>query len=103
MLKTTPTQLAKNLPSDIAENAEVRSGISFTTKSAKNLSLDMAEDAKVGGNSDGGDNETVKKSPSKKSSGPMAYLISLRSDADSSLFKKRWAYLIILTIVEALS
>ena len=33
----------------MAENAEVGSRTSATTRSAKNLALDMAEDAKVGG------------------------------------------------------
>ena len=47
----------------MAENAEIGNGTSSITKSAKNLStlVDMAEDAKVGGNGDGGDDETVKK------------------------------------------
>ena len=47
----------------MAEHAEVGSGTSFTTKLAKNLSasVDMAEDAEVGGNGDGGDDETVEK------------------------------------------
>ena len=47
---------------DRAENAEVGSGTSIT-RSAENLSasVDMGEDAKVGGNGDGGDNETVEK------------------------------------------
>ena len=50
----------------------------------------MAENAEVGGNGDGGDDETVERSPlSKKSSGPMGYLTSLRSDADSAPFAKR--------------
>ena len=54
----------------MAEDAEVRSGMSTTTKSAKNLPLDMAEDVEVG-EGDGSDDETVKRSPSKKSSGSM--------------------------------
>ena len=62
MLKMTPTLSAKNLLSDMAEDAEVGSGTSSTTRSAENLSasVDMAEDAEVG-ESDGGDNEMVKK------------------------------------------
>ena len=92
MLRTSSTQSAKNLPSSIdgAEDAEVGSGTSSTTRSAKNLSalVDMAKDAEVG-DVDGGDNETVKRSPfSKKSSGPMGYFTSLRSDADSAPLAK---------------
>ena len=47
----------------MAEDAEVDSGTSSTTRSAENLSalVDMAEDAEIGGNGDGGDDETVKK------------------------------------------
>ena len=63
---------------------------------------DLAVDAEVGGNGDGGDDETVKRSPlSKKPNGRTEYLISLRSDADSVPFEKRSAHLIILIIVEA--
>ena len=61
----------------------------------------MAENAEVGASGDGSDNETVKRSPSRKSSRPTGYLISLQSNADSALFEKRWAHLIILIIVEA--
>ena len=90
MLKTTPTRSAENLPSDMAEDAEVESGTSSTTRSAESLLSDMVEDAEVGSNSDGGDNETIKKSPlSKKSNVPMGYLTSLRSDADSAPFAKK--------------
>ena len=39
----------------------------------------MTEDAEVGGNGDGGDNETVERSPSKKPSGPTGYFTFLRS------------------------
>ena len=85
----------------MAEDAEVESGTSSTTRSAENLPLNMAEDAEVGGNDDGGDDETVKRSPlSKKPNGHMEYLTSLCSDADSASFEKRGAYLIILIIVE---
>ena len=76
----------------MAEDAEVGSRTSSTTRSAENLSasVDIAEDAEVGGNGDGGDDETVERSPlSKKSSGPMGYLTSLRSDADSAPLAKR--------------
>ena len=37
MLKTTPTQLAQNSPLDMAEDAEVESGTSSTTRLAKNF------------------------------------------------------------------
>ena len=82
MLRTTPTRSAENLPSsmDGAEDAEVRSGTSSTTRSAKNSPLDMAEDAEVGGNGDGGNDKTVERSPSKKPSVPTGYLTSLRSE-----------------------
>ena len=63
-------------------------------------SVNNAEDAEVG-EGDGGDDETVKQSLSKKSNRPTEYLISLRSDADSAPFEKREAHLVILTIVEA--
>ena len=48
---------------DGAEDAEVGSGTSSTTRSAENssASVDMAEDAEVGGNGDGGDDKTVEK------------------------------------------
>ena len=47
----------------MAEDAEVGSGTSSTTRSAENssASVDMAENAEVGGNGDGGDDETVEK------------------------------------------
>ena len=81
MLKTTPSQSAENLPSDMAEDAEVGSGTSSTIRSAKNLSasVDMAEDAEVG-EGDGCDDETVKQSPFKKPNRPMGYLTSLHSE-----------------------
>ena len=74
----------------MAEDAEVGSGTSSTTRSAENssASVDMAEDAEVG-ESDGGDDETVEKSPSKKPNVPIGYLTSLRSDADSTPYAKR--------------
>ena len=70
-------QISQELVSvrDMAEDAEVRSGTSSTTRSAKNLLLNMAKDAEVGG-----DDETVKRSPSKKPSRPTGYLISLYSE-----------------------
>ena len=75
---------------DGAEDAEVDSGTNFITRSAENLSasIDMAEDAEVG-EGDGGDDETVERSPSKKPNVPMGYLTSLRSDADNTPFAKR--------------
>ena len=87
MLKTTPTRSAKNSPSDMAEDAEVGSGTSSTTRSAENLSasVDMAEDAKVG-KGDDGDDETVERASSKKPNVSMGYLTSLRSG-------KRWVSL----------
>ena len=80
---------------DKAEDAEVRSRTSSTTKLAKNLSasVDMAEDTEVG-EGDGGDNETVERlTLSKKSSGPMGYLTFLCSNADNAPFTKRWVSL----------
>ena len=74
---------------DGAEDAEVESETSSTTRSAKNLPLDMAEDAEIDGNGNGGDDETVKRLPFRKLSGPTEYLISLCSDADSAPFEKR--------------
>ena len=86
----------------MAEDAEVESETSSTTRSAENSALNMAEDAEVDGNGDSVDNETVKRSPLfKKPNGPTEYLTSLRSDADSIPFEKRGAHFIILTIVEA--
>ena len=57
---------------DRSKDAEVGSGTSSTTWSAGNLSasVDIVEDAEVS-DGDGGDNQTVKRSPSKKSSGPI--------------------------------
>ena len=56
----------------MAEDAEVGSGMSSTTRSAENssASVDMAEDAEVG-EGDGGDDETVERSPSKKPNVPI--------------------------------
>ena len=65
---------------------------------------DLAEDIKVGGNGEGGDNKTVKRSAlSKKSSGPIGYFISLRSDAEAHLSQKDEFPLIVLAMVKALS
>ena len=78
----------------MAEDAEVGRRTSSTTRSAKNLSasVDMAEDAEVG-EGDGGDDETVKRSPlSKKLNGPIGYLTSLCSDADSAPFRKKISF-----------
>ena len=60
-----------------------------TTKSDKNLSTsgDMAKDAEV--SVGGGDDETVKKSPPKKSNGLTGYFTSLRSNVDSAPLAKR--------------
>ena len=87
----------------MAEDAEVGSGINSTIRSAENLSSDMAGDTEVDGNVDCSNDETVKKSPSKKSSGSIGYRISLYPNADNAPFKKRWPHLIILTIIETLS
>ena len=73
----------------MAEDTEFGSRTSSTTRSAKNSSLDMAENAEIVGNGNGGDDETVKRSPFRESSGPTEYLTSLRSDADSGAFEKR--------------
>ena len=87
-----PTQLAENLLSDMAKDAEVGSKTSSTTRLAKNssASVHMVEDAEVG-EVDGSDDEMVKKSSSKKSNGPTRYLTSLCFNADSVPFEKRWA------------
>ena len=85
MLKMTPTRSAENLllSIDRAKYNKVGSGTSCTTRSAENLSasVDMAEDAEVGGNGDGGDDETVEKSPffqkAKRIYG-VSYLLMLR-------------------------
>ena len=86
MFKTAPTRLAKNSPSDMAEDAEVGSRTSSTTRSAENLSasVDMAEDAEVGENA-GDNDEMVKRSPFKKLNVPIGYLTFLHLDADSVL------------------
>ena len=77
----------------MTEDAEVRNGTSSITRLAENSPSDMAEDAKVGGNGDGVNDETVKKSPLSKSNRPMGYFTSLRSDANSAHFAKRWVSL----------
>ena len=68
----------------MAKNAEVSRKTSFITRSTKNLaaSIDINEDAKFG-KSDSSDNETIKRSPSKKLSKFIKYLILLHS-------RKRW-------------
>ena len=85
----------------MTEDAEVGSKMTSTTKSAKNLPLHIAEDAEISDNGNGGNNEMVERSPSRKPSKFIEYLASLRSNVDSAPFEKRWAHLIILTIVEA--
>ena len=65
---------------DGAEDAEVGSGISSTTRSSENSLSDMTENAEVGGNGDGGNDKTVERSPLfKKSNGPTEYFNFLRS------------------------
>ena len=96
MLRTSPTQSAKNLPlsTNGAEVAEINSGTSFITRSAKNLPLDMAEDLKIGSNNDGSDNKMVKKSSLfKKSSSSMQYLIFLHFEKSTWKIEQssRWA------------
>ena len=65
---------------DRAENAEIKSGTSFITRSPKNLLSDMAEDAEIVSNDDSDDDKTVKRSPlSKKPNKSTRYLTSLHS------------------------
>ena len=72
---------------DVSSRAMLRT---TTTRSAENLPSDMAEDAEVHGNGDSGDNETVKRLPLfKKPNRPTRYFISLRSNVDSVPFGKR--------------
>ena len=68
MLKTTLTQSDKNSPLSIdrAENAKLGNKTNSTTRLAKNLPLNIAEDAEIGGNSNSGDNKTVKRLPLSK-------------------------------------
>ena len=92
MLRMTPTRSAENLPLSMnrAEDTEVGSRTSSTTRLAENSPLNMPEDIEVGGNGDGGDDETVEKSLlSTKSNKPIEYLTSLRFNADSALFAKK--------------
>ena len=90
MIRITTTRLAKNLPSDIAEDTEVGNGTSSTTKWDKNLPSDIAENAVIGGNGDGNNGEMVKRLPlSKKPSGPIKYFTSLRFNADTASFEKK--------------
>ena len=98
MLKITSTQSTKNSLSDMTEDAEVGSKISFTTRSAKNLSasVDMAKDAEVSGG-DSGDDETVNRlSLFKKPNISMEYLISPRP-------KKNEFLLIVVAVAEVFS
>ena len=71
-------------------DAEVGSKTSCTTRLAKNLlaSMNIADNTEVG-ESDSGDDKTVKKSSSKKLSGFTESLTSLYFNADSLPFKKR--------------
>ena len=57
----------------MAEDAEVGSGMSSTTRLAKNLPSDKAEDAEVGGGVMGVMMKRSKKSPSRKSNGPTGW------------------------------
>ena len=77
----------------MAEDAEVGSGTSSTSRSAENLPSDMADDAEVGDNGDDVDDKTVKRSPPKKSNVPMGYLTPLHSNADSIPLAKRGIFL----------
>ena len=92
MFRTTLSQSAENLPLSMngAEDAEVGSRTSSTTRLVENLSalVDMVEDAEVG-EGDDGDDEMVKQSPSKKPNVPTGYLTSLCSNADSPPLIKR--------------
>ena len=47
----------------MAKNAKVESETSSITRSAKNMPLNIAEDAEVDGNGNGGDNKTIKRLP----------------------------------------
>ena len=81
-----------------AQNAEIGRRTRSTTRLAKNLLLNMAEDAKVGGNGDGGDDETVKKITSfqeAKRTYKVSYLPTLQ--------KKDEFPLIVLAMVEDLN
>ena len=62
MFITTIPQSAKNLPSDINEDAEVRNETSFTKRLVKNLStlVDIAKDAGICGSSSGVYNDNNK-------------------------------------------
>ena len=71
----------------MAKDAEVRSGTSSTPRSAKNSPSDMAKDAEGGGNNNGGNDETIERSPlSKKPNGLTGYLTFI-------CFKKKWVSL----------
>ena len=93
MLQTNPIQSAENLPSDMAEDVEVGSGTSSTTRLIKNSSasrtwltmLRLLTMVMV---------VMMKRSKdhlfSKKPNVPTRYLTSLRSDADNIPSKRRW-------------
>ena len=80
-------QISQELASvrNMAEDAEIGSRTSSTTRSVENWASDMAEDAEVGGNCDGGDDKTFEKSPSQKLNVSTRYLTVLRSVKMSSL------------------
>ena len=89
MLKIILTQLAKNLTSNMAENAKVGNEMSFITKSVKNLSasIHIAKNAEIDKGDDCDDNKTVKRLSSfKKPNILTRYLTFLHS-------KKRWVFL----------
>ena len=90
---------------DGAEDAEVGSGTSSTTRSAENLLSDMAEDAEVGGNSDGDDDEIVKRSPPSKNVKRIyrGILPPYAPTLIAHLLQKDEFPLIVLAMVEALS
>ena len=69
-----------------AEDAELGSKTSSTFRSTENssASVDMAEDAEVA-EGDGGDDKTVKQSPSKKPNVPTRYFTSLHFEKMSFL------------------
>ena len=81
MLKTSLTQSVKNLPLLIgAEDVNIRSKTSFTIRLAKNLPSNIVEDAEVGSNGDDGNDKIVRSLPSfRMSSGSIriSYLVTL--------------------------
>ena len=73
----------------MTKDDEIGNKTSSTTGSAKNLPLDKAEDVEVDSKVMGVMIKWSKRSSSRKLSGLMDYLISLRSHADSVAFEKR--------------